>query len=183
MATKAMRTSALCPFPGLGKPPVGRAGNNVVTPLTGLSGIRRQAEPPDPSSDLEKVTHLSKRVCDLWDQREFESYVKKVVMDSRDGKRQGLPWKVAQDLMFLLELSVAKRALIASEKTGVPFDDMVEICSAGFHNSAGGANPWSDPGTHNEVRQTGHDRPRPKARPVSRTQPKKNQGWLSRLFG
>ena len=47
-------------------------------------------------------------------------------MDSRDGKRQGLPWEAAMELMFLADLSVAKRALVASEATGVPFPLMLQ---------------------------------------------------------
>jgi hypothetical protein len=47
-------------------------------------------------------------------------------MDSRDGDRQGLPWEAAMDLMFLADLSVAKRALAASEATGVPFPQMLQ---------------------------------------------------------
>jgi len=47
-------------------------------------------------------------------------------MDSRDGKRQGLPWEAAMELMFLAELSVARRTLIASAATGVPFPQMLQ---------------------------------------------------------
>src|SRR5262245_29219055 len=113
-----MGTTALRAFPGLGLPPLRVASNSFPTPSTEPSGIRRQPEPADPSSALEKFDHLKSRICLLWGQKELETYIKQLIMDSRDGKRQGFPWEVAQELMFLLELSVAKRALIASETTG-----------------------------------------------------------------
>lgn len=49
-------------------------------------------------------------------------------MDSRDGGRQGLPWEAAMDLLFLAELSIAKRALVASAVTGLPFPQMLQSC-------------------------------------------------------
>ena len=44
----------------------------------------------------------------------------------RDGKRQGLPWEAAMELMFLADLSVARRALVASAATGVSFPQMLQ---------------------------------------------------------
>ena len=73
-------------------------------------------------SALERqLPQLAKKIVALWGTREFETFVSHTLMDSRDGARQGLPWDAAQDLFFLLHLSVAKRALIAAQATEQPF--------------------------------------------------------------
>jgi hypothetical protein len=66
------------------------------------------------------------KLCQLWGKPECEAYISRLIMDSRDGKRQGLPWQAAMELMFLADLSVAKRALAASESAGVPFPQMAQ---------------------------------------------------------
>jgi len=84
---------------------------------------------PALSSDacgLERLPHVMNKLCLLWGQPGCEAYISGLIMDSRDGKRQGLPWDVAMELMFLSELSVARRALVASAATGVPFPQMLQ---------------------------------------------------------
>jgi hypothetical protein len=77
---------------------------------------------------VERLPHVVNKVCLLWGQPECDAYINRLIMDSRDGERQGLPWEAAADLLFLAELSVAKRALVASTVTGVPFPQMFERC-------------------------------------------------------
>src|SRR5262245_59543102 len=72
-------------------------------------------------SALERLPHISKRVCLLWGHPEFDAFTSHLLMDSRDGKRQGLPWDVAEEILFLAELRVVKRAIVASGVTGQPF--------------------------------------------------------------
>ncbi|MFL6570483.1 MAG: hypothetical protein ACJ8G4_01925 [Burkholderiales bacterium] len=66
------------------------------------------------------------KLCLLWGRPECEAYISGLIMDSRDGKRQGLPWEAAMELMFLGELSVGRRALVAAAATGVPFPQMLK---------------------------------------------------------
>ena len=66
------------------------------------------------------------KLCQLWGRPECDAYISGLIMDSRDGKRQGLPWDAAMELMFLAELSVGRRALVASAATGVPFPQMLK---------------------------------------------------------
>jgi hypothetical protein len=108
----------------------------------------------DAAGALEAMPHLVERICLLWGQGEFEGYVNRLIMDSRDGARQGLPWQAAQELMFLAELSMAKRALHASEITGVPFQQMLARCLETAERTASTAttlslepkaDPWADP--------------------------------------
>ena len=92
---------------------------------------------------LERLPHLADKVCLLWGQPECDAYINRLIMDSRDGGRQGLPWEAALELLFLAELSVAKRALAASTVTGVPFPQMFERCRA--QASAPETDLWADP--------------------------------------
>jgi hypothetical protein len=81
---------------------------------------------PSETCGLERLPHVMNKVCQLWGQPGCDAYISRLIMDSRDGDRQGLPWEAAMDLMFLADLSVAKRALAASEATGVPFPQMLQ---------------------------------------------------------
>ncbi|HXJ50142.1 MAG TPA: hypothetical protein VNH16_02025 [Burkholderiales bacterium] len=75
---------------------------------------------------LERLPHVMNKLCQLWGQPACDAYISRLIMDSRDGARQGLPWEVAMELMFLAELSVGRRALVASAATGVPFGQMLQ---------------------------------------------------------
>jgi hypothetical protein len=79
---------------------------------------------PSDACGLERLPHVVNKLCLLWGRPECDAYISGLIMDSRDGKRQGLPWEAAMELMFLAELSVARRALVASAATGVPFLQM-----------------------------------------------------------
>ena len=81
---------------------------------------------PSDACGLERLPHVLNKVCQLWGRPECEAYISRLIMDSRDGSRQGLPWEVAMELMFLGELSVGRRALVAAAATGVPFPQMLQ---------------------------------------------------------
>ena len=132
---------------------------------------------------LEGMTHLVERICLLWGQGEFEQYVNRLILDSRDGARQGLPWEAAQELMFLAELSMAKRALHASEITGVPFQDMFARCletaerTSRTSSSLGlepKADPWADPRASSDASKRDKE---PQAGPAGNTRGREKSGW------
>ena len=149
------------------------------------------------TSALEKLPHISKRVCLLWQHPEFDAFTSHLLMDSRDGKRQGLPWDVAEELLFLAELRVVKRAIIASGVTGQPFWEVfnqmmanVEAAAARLQHEA-----WDDPLMNKDVgralRPEG-EFSRPPAdlartnTNLTRTNTRKlraKKSWLTRLFG
>jgi hypothetical protein len=108
---------------------------------------------------LERLPHLATRVGALWGHAEFELYVNRLLMDSRDGDRQGLPWEAAQELLFLVELGIAKRALTAEELTGVPFEELFAQCLASIRDAGqpglGVVDPWADPAAHIEAGHLG----------------------------
>jgi hypothetical protein len=136
---------------------------------------------------LEKLPHIIKRVCLLWGHPEFDAFTSHLLMDSRDGKRQGLPWDVAEEILFLAELRVVKRAIVASGITGQPFWET-------FHKMLANAeavqqnlqHEWSDPladRDFNRIRRDEPDFTRPPAELVKGGHRHKKKSWLARLLG
>ena len=141
-------------------------------------------------SALERLPHITKRVCLLWGHPEFDAFTSHLLMDSRDGKRQGLPWDVAEELLFLAELRVVKRAIIAAGVTGQPFWEVFNQMLANAEAAAARLQheDWDDPLMNKDasrtLRQEG-DFTRPPAE-LSRTNTKRlrtKRSWLSRLLG
>jgi hypothetical protein len=134
---------------------------------------------------LEQLPHLLEKVCLMWGHTGFDDFVNRLIMDSRDGQRRGLPLEAARDLMFLVEVSNAKRALVASEVTGVPYEKMFARCVASSQNvdpsRSGGADPWVDPAAHKDVGRMGRSRSK-RAPSGSRREPVQ-PSWWHRVFG
>jgi hypothetical protein len=149
---------------------------------------KRKASPADACA-LEKLPHITKRVCLLWGHPEFDAFTSHLMMDSRDGKRQGLPWDVAEEILFLAELRVVKRAIVASGVTGQPFWET-------FHKMLANAeaaqqklqHEWSDPLANRDFSRIRRDESGPFTRPPAELEKKgrsktKKKSWLTRLFG
>src|SRR6266849_9849990 len=102
---------------------------------------------PAEACALERLPHITKRVCLLWGHPEFDAFTSHLMMDSRDGKRQGLPWDVAEEILFLAELRVVKRAIVASGVTGQPFWETFHKMLANAEAAAQKLQnaEWSDP--------------------------------------
>ena len=159
---------------------------NISISEAGMPSGARRAD----ACALERLPHITKRVCLLWGHPEFDSFTSHLLMDSRDGKRQGLPWDVAEEILFLAELRVVKRAIVASGITGQPFWDVfnqmlanAEAAQARLQHEA-----WDDPLMNKDASRT--LRPQGEfARPpadLGRTNTKKlreKKSWLSRLLG
>jgi len=141
-------------------------------------------------SALERLPHITKRVCLLWGHPEFDAFTSHLLMDSRDGKRQGLPWEVAEELLFLAELRVVKRAIIAAGVTGQPFWEIFNqmLANAEAAQARLQHEVWDDPLMNKDVSRA--TRPegeftRPPA-DLGRTNTKRlrpKRSWFSRLFG
>jgi len=162
--------------------PARRDRDGCPTTVVQLFDARQPRVVENAAGALETMPHLVERICLLWGQGEFEPYVNRLILDSRDGARQGLPWEAAQELLFLAELSMAKRALYASEITGVPFKQMFARCletaerTAQTSTSLGlepKADPWADPRAHSDASK--RDK-RPQAGPAG-TRPSEKKGW------
>lgn len=142
---------------------------------------------PADACALERLPHISKRVCLLWGQPEFDAFTSHLMMDSRDGKRQGLPWDVAEEILFLAELRVVKRAIVASGITGQPFwetfNQMLANAEAAQERLQHTA--WSDPLANSDfsrIKRNESDYSRPPPEFDKRPRPAK-KGWLGRLLG
>jgi hypothetical protein len=147
----------------------------------------RKASPAEACA-LEKLPHITKRVCLLWGHPEFDAFTSHLMMDSRDGKRQGLPWDVAEEILFLAELRVVKRAIVASGITGEPFWDT-------FHKMLANAeatqqklqHEWSDPLANRNFSRIRRDEPDFTRLPAwleKRGHPNtKKKSWPTRLLG
>jgi hypothetical protein len=156
------------------------------------------------TSALERLPHITKRVCLLWGHPEFDAFTSHLLMDSRDGKRQGLPWEVAEELLFLAELRVVKRAIVAAGVTGQPFWEVFNQMMANAEAAAQKAQheAWDDPLMTRDIGRVARpegEHSRPPA-DLTRTNPKlertntklertntklrpAKKSWLSRLFG
>ncbi|MDH3282321.1 MAG: hypothetical protein OEQ18_14490 [Gammaproteobacteria bacterium] len=132
--------------------------------VTNLSTSRNNTRLARTECALERMPHLATRIRALWGHAEFELYISRLLMESRDGNRQGLPWDAAQELLFLVELGIAKRALTAEELTGVPFAELFAQCLASISDAAqpgpGAADPWADPAAHKEAGHLGRGQSR-----------------------
>jgi len=137
-------------------------------------------------SALERLPHLAARVQALWGQTEFEPYVSRLIMESRDGQRQGLPWDVAQELFFLVELCIAKHALAAAEMTGASFREMFARCLARTANAAPTESTmtdcWSDPMANKEAGRMGRGDTHPRQSSSGTRRREPTRSWWSRLL-
>ena len=139
------------------------------------------------SCALEKLPHLTKKLCLLWEYPEFDSFCAHLLMDSRDGTRQGLPWEVAEEILFLADFRVTKRALIASEVTGRPFWEIYQkmVANAEAEQQKAAALAWNDPLSNTDLGRNKVER----AAKLQNTHgsdkkpPRKKKSWLTRLIG
>ena len=144
---------------------------------------------PAEASALERLPHITKSVCLLWGHPEFDSFTSHLMMDSRDGKRQGLPWDVAEEILFLAELRVVKRAIVASGVTGQPFWETFHkmLANAEAAQQKLQAEAWNDPLANRDFTRLLRDESeftRPPAELTKTMGPKKTKkkSWLKRLF-
>lgn len=124
----------------------------------------------------------------MWTHPEFDAFTSHLMMDSRDGKRQGLPWDVAEEILFLAELRVVKRAIVACGITGQPFwetfNKMLANAEAAQQKLQDAA--WSDPLANKDFSRLKRDeadlsRPPPELEKKKTRATKKS--WLDRLLG
>jgi hypothetical protein len=52
---------------------------------------------------IERIPHLCAKICMTWGSRELDAFFSHLLMDSRDGSRQGLPVEVANEVLFLMQ--------------------------------------------------------------------------------
>lgn len=72
------------------------------------------------ASEIEKFSHVAKRICMLWGTQELDGHINHLLTDSRDGQRSGFPVEVTAELLFLVELNKLIRAIDLARKLNIP---------------------------------------------------------------
>lgn len=73
------------------------------------------------------MPHLVKRVCLIWGSSELDGYIDHLIMDSRDGKRQGLPVDISEELLFLQETNRMVRAIDLARQQKIPYREALRM--------------------------------------------------------
>ena len=68
---------------------------------------------------LENIAHLTRKICGIWGSPELDVFLSQLIMDARDGARQGLPVGVAEELLFLAQTNKMLRAIDLAKKLSV----------------------------------------------------------------
>lgn len=103
-----------------------------------------------------RLPRIAEQCTKYWATPDFEPFIASLMMDTRDGERQGLPWEAAQELLFLLEISIAKRAIVASQTTGMPYRQVFQSMRTNAEEAAKStANAWSNPALNNDAQRVG----------------------------
>ena len=83
-----------------------------------------------PRAAVEAIDHLTKKICALWGTPEFNLFIRRLIMDSRDGSRRGLPMEVAGEMVFLAETNRFVRAIAVAKSLSIPFNTALERVDA-----------------------------------------------------
>jgi|APHig6443717817_1056837.scaffolds.fasta_scaffold237964_2 hypothetical protein len=75
---------------------------------------------------IERIGHVQKKICMLWGSPELDAYINKLLMDSRDGQRQGFPVQVTQELLYLAEFNKFIQAIDLARKLKVSLRDALQ---------------------------------------------------------
>ncbi|HEY8856902.1 MAG TPA: hypothetical protein VIM43_06045 [Rugosibacter sp.] len=79
---------------------------------------------------LEGIDHLTKKICSLWGTPELNIFVRHLILDSRNGARQGLPTDVATEVTFLAETNTFVRAITLAKRLGIKFSEALTMTEA-----------------------------------------------------
>lgn len=96
--------------------------------------MRQAAEGPKTivcSAALESMPRIAKKISGIWGTPELDSYMGTLIVDARDGARQGLPVAVAGEILFLIRTNKLVRALDRSKKYNIDWDAAFEMIDRG----------------------------------------------------
>jgi hypothetical protein len=145
---------------GTGELPVARQPWSPLPTIdfeTGSAAPPRSNSPPcyakDTTSALEAMPHLANRITRLWKSRDLNTLIHELLLDSRDGNRQGFPREVAKELMFLARMNVIVRANDAAPLLGISIGDACRLIETGDHAAIKHVQPAPDIwGAHDRMR-------------------------------
>lgn len=94
-----------------------------------------QANHPTQTSDstraaLESIEHLTTKICALWGTPELNVFIRHLILDSRNGSRQGLPMDVAAEMTFIAETNTFVRAITAAKRLSIKFSEALTMTEA-----------------------------------------------------
>jgi hypothetical protein len=78
-------------------------------------------------SALESIGHLQKKISLMWGTAELDVFIRRLIMDSRDGARQGLPTEVAAELLFVAQTNKIIRALDAAKRLNLNLQEAYRL--------------------------------------------------------
>ena len=85
----------------------------------------------DDRAELESIPHLVKKISGIWGTGEIDVFLNKLVMDSRDGQRQGLPVAIAEELMFLAGVNKMHRAIDFAKTNSIKLSTALKTVDEG----------------------------------------------------
>ncbi len=79
-----------------------------------------------------------------WGSRELDAFFSHLLMDSRDGSRQGLPVEVANEVLFLMQTNKVRRALELVRGSSMSLSEAYRLVDSGDQARLAG-DVFSDP--------------------------------------
>lgn len=116
-------------------------------------------------SAIEAMPHLTRQIIRLWNSRELNTLIHNILLDSRDGSRQGFPIEVARELMFLAKMNLITRAQDAAPMLGIGIGEACRLIEKGDHAALGNKVPAQDIWGHSPRPRNGGERSAPAPRP------------------
>ena len=133
---------------------------------------------------LERMPHLMRRVGQLWQTRDLSPYVDSLLLDSRDGQRDGLPPEVADELMLLADVNRVARAMRLADRDNISYGEALRalaIEDAAAKRSKHGE--YDDPLVSHDTMRSEDRAPRPRAVASAVRNDSGAWGTLFRLLG
>jgi len=112
-------------------------GDDAVDALPGAPRISTTLSADDTTAAIEALPRLTVQIIQLWNTRELNTLIHRILLDTSDGKRQGFPHEVAKELMFLAKLNVLTRAYEAAPLLGTTLAEACRLIENGDHAALG----------------------------------------------
>lgn len=97
---------------------------------------------------IEQLPHLAEKMCALWNSRDLDTFVHSILMDTREGKRQGLPVEVAKEMMFVAKLNNLVRAMDTAARLHMSVSEASQMIREGDRIARGlpalSDDPWAE---------------------------------------
>jgi len=89
---------------------------------------------PPEAAAIESMGHLKQKICQLWGSPELDVFISHLIMDSRDGQRQGLPMQVGAELLFLAQTNKIIRAVALMSQLNINLKEAYKVVDEGDQN-------------------------------------------------